>query len=271
MRIQPDGGQNLPHETTSASLVRHSFQPPMTTGGNRALIPHPGMQIQAMVPYQQPVKDQLTPMEALRQWQAHQEEAGTLEVRWLLENMPLGVYIDPPPSGVAPATSSPSGNSEVENGKSSSHGKPEAANLRKLIFTSMRQWEAASGGLIRFNLLDLPATRESADILITWSAETTLGRENEVGHTNRELQGRRITRALITLIENPRIDARLSPHRQGLRLIATVLHETGHALGLEHSQDSRDLMHHRGWQRPSLSANDINRLKALYAKSSLLF
>jgi predicted Zn-dependent protease len=157
--------------------------------------------------------------------------------------MPLSVFIDP---------------------------NPDMPGLEQALFIAMRQWEVASLGLIRFKPPSLlPADRDAADILVSWSNETTLGRDHEVGHAKRTVHGKRILHVDITLIAQPLIDGHLSADRRKARLMATILHETGHALGLEHSDQAADVMHYRGWQRPYLSDNDIHRIRTLYQKSMI--
>ncbi len=174
----------------------------------------------------------------LNQWQAEANDDTRTAARWPRDKMPLQVHIETRP------------------------GKPE---LDKIILQAMRQWETASIGLIRFAPANPLSNRDTdADIIVTWRSDTVTGRDYETGHTDRKLQGQRITQAIITLIENPLIDAHLTPERQINRLYATILHETGHALGLEHSTDAKDVMHYRGWQRPYLSANDTRRIQVLY-------
>lgn len=182
-------------------------------------------------------------LDALEQWRVHDEQTAQQRVYWPLDKMPLTVRLMPPETGNA-------GMSQAE------------------CMTVMRQWEAASQGLVRFQLVEL--TAESPDILIEWRQETVLGRDFEVGHTKREVNGKHITHATITLIVNPLIDGHLSPQRQRQRLYATLLHETGHALGLEHSESKQDVMHHRGWQRPYLSQGDIQRIQHHYGQRQAL-
>lgn len=125
----------------------------------------------------------------------------------------------------------------------------------------LKDWEAASEGMIQF-LYNSPGT---PDITVSWSNETTLGRDYEVGHAKRQVTSTGwIEHVDITLLQDPLIDKRLNPTQQFLRLRATILHEFGHALGLEHSTGKRDVMHYQGWRNFILSKQDIQALKTLY-------
>lgn len=176
-------------------------------------------------------------LDALARRCSEEESAQRESVRWPLGKIPLGVFIE-----AAPDTDFD-------------------------FLPIMRQWEAASQGMIRFCPV---LSAHEADIVFVWSDETVCGRDYEVGHANRTVQGRRITRVVITLIREPLIDAHLSPSRRKERLVATILHETGHALGLEHSDRKEDVMHHRGWQRTVLSENDVRRIQLLYRSDAFL-
>ena len=191
-----------------------------------------------------PQQSPLDALSALEQWRVHAEDTTKHSARWSLTQCPLKVFVEPHPDQTAEALQ---------------HANPQA------LLGAMRQWEAATQGAIRFTLITAPRHRpEDADLLISWDAQTTLGRDYEVGHTNRTVQGQRLTHAHITLITQPLIDGHLSPLQRQQRLYTTVLHETGHALGLEHSDSAKDVMHHRGWQHPTLSENDIQRIRHLY-------
>ncbi|WP_373532822.1 matrixin family metalloprotease [Vampirovibrio sp.] len=184
-------------------------------------------------------KNPLAALSALGQWRSSESKTEGQAVRWSLAQMPLKIWLAPSGEAAMPS--------------------------ERLLFATLRQWEVASEGQIRFRLMD-PATEQSedGDIVFQWSRETVKGRDYEVGHANRELQGQRIRKAHITLILEPVIDGHLTPEKRRDRLMATVLHEVGHALGLEHSEHSKDVMYYRGWQQTVLSPQDAQRLMALY-------
>lgn len=178
-------------------------------------------------------------VEELARW-SQGERLHKSQVRWHAEAIPLRVYLPPRDDDMA----------------------------GKLLTSVLRDWEAASLGQVRFTRA---VTAEGVDIALNWADEPVPGRDFEVGHTRRTLQGNnRIARVEITLLESPAIDRRLSPGRQAMRLRATLLHELGHALGLEHSGNPLDVMHHRGWQNAFLSDNDCRAIQALYQQADRL-
>lgn len=184
-------------------------------------------------------KNPLAALNALSEWRSQEGKTARQLVRWSLDQMPLAVWIEPSPDAKLPS--------------------------EKLLFATLKQWEVASEGLIRFRLMDTAIKqKEAAHIEFRWRGETVKGRDYEVGHASRDVQGARIRRVTVTLIQEPIIDGHLTPEKRRARLLATVLHETGHALGLEHSDRSQDVMYYRGWQRDTLSENDSHRLRELY-------
>lgn len=122
-------------------------------------------------------------------------------------------------------------------------------------------WMRASYGLIRFQRL---YNKDLADITISWTDIITNGREYEAGNNNLKVIGHKIDKAEINIVIFPEIDKGLSVSSRIERVRRTALHEIGHALGLNHSQDSKDMMFHRGINNKTLSPNDVKRLNELY-------
>lgn len=193
---------------------------------------------QGGAPVSRALQNPLEAMAALEEWRILDSHEQGEEPRWPGERMPLGVHIEP---------------------------HPDMPGIEDLLFSVMRQWEAASMGLVRLERRAL-----NPDIRVQWSDTVVRGRDYEVGHTDLQTRsGGMITGAVITLIREPLIDRHLDPGRREKRLAATILHETGHALGLRHSERKEDVMHHRGWQRPCLSTEDARRIRRLYQRSHL--
>lgn len=180
-------------------------------------------------------------IQALTPWKEQEEQREKTNFRWYLDVLPLRVALSKPPSSLS----------------------LQATELQQLLSHALAQWQMASQEYLKFVLVT-PSSETLADIQIYWSEQTTLGRDYEVGHTDRRVQGHWIRQATITLVAYPIIDRHLSSERQKQRLYSTFLHELGHALGLEHSGSERDVMHHRGWKNTLLSHNDIEQLQTLY-------
>jgi predicted Zn-dependent protease len=130
-----------------------------------------------------------------------------------------------------------------------------------LLEEVMAEWSEASQGKIAFEAAHYA---QSARLHFEWIDRTTLGRDYEVGHTNRQVQGGQILQAQISMIRNPAIDRHLSIGQQKQRFRTTLLHEIGHALGVEHSNSPTDVMYYQGWRNEHLSKNDTQRLLFLY-------
>lgn len=184
----------------------------------------------------------LDALHALTEWQTIESSQG-MTVRWPSKPMPIVVTLAPFP-------------------KDSTAW--QETEICRLLDATLKQWEIAAQGVLRFTWD--PTAPSEGDIQIQWASETTYGRDYELGHTDRTIQGKWIRQAVITLITDPAIDTQLTPGRKKERLYSTLLHELGHALGLEHLESERDVMHHRGWKNQALSPNDIRSLQALYAK-----
>lgn len=195
--------------------------------------------------------DALTPRSDVTPWNPQADEPEiTAYARWLEAAFPLRVAIEEP-------------------GPDTFDG-----DFAAFAMTTLKLWEEASKGLVRFVQVEYKLQDETEsvdvhsdegnDIHLVWATEATHGRPYEVGHAHRTLQGDEITHVQVTLLRHPAIDAELSPHQRQLRLQATLLHEFGHALGLEHSMSEHAVMFHQGWKNTHLSPEDLDALQVLY-------
>ncbi len=128
-------------------------------------------------------------------------------------------------------------------------------------------WQTASNGAVQFKQRTA-LTDDSDGIFISWSDETNPQRPYEVGRTVNQTHLKEghpyIYRSKIVLQRHPRINQHLNVDAQQLQLYATFLHEMGHALGLEHTQDPHSVMFHRSLQNHQFTTEDLAQLKRLY-------
>jgi len=195
----------------------------------RARVANPNYVLEKSVTPANTLPGLLNPIEALEAWCREEGEAQTQWVRWHPEHMQtLRV-------GLQGAFQS------IPN---------------KLLRQACYAWQAASGGLIRFTVT---SNVKHADIQLVWSDEPVFGRPYELGHNDRQIHPPCwIKQVKITLLR--------TTESEHARLYTTMLHELGHALGLEHSNGEKDVMHHQGWRNVMLSENDMRQLQDLYSK-----
>ena len=134
---------------------------------------------------------------------------------------------------------------------------------------ALNAWQNASHDAILFKRLT-QISDDSEGIFISWSHETNPQRPYEVGRTVNETHLKEghlfIWRTGIVLQRNPRINQHLDIEAQGLQLYATFLHEIGHALGMEHTQDPHSVMFHRSLQNHQFTTEDLAQIQRLYRK-----
>ena len=111
---------------------------------------------------------------------------------------------------------------------------------REDVISSMNWWKGGGNGelsyLVDFNLVD---TKKNADIVISWVKEID---GDVIGVCEYEVSGGTFRDVKITLECGSQSGVVWFPHNDK-NMETTVKHELGHALGLGHSTDPKDIMH----------------------------
>jgi hypothetical protein len=128
-------------------------------------------------------------------------------------------------------------------------------------------WGSIAPEAFTFKRLDAPSPM--VDICIQWRDDPHPSKPYEAGRTVIECHGEQqgqqcLKHVTIELLRHPKINQHLGVHEQGIQYYATLLHELGHALGLEHANQPTSVMYHRSLQNRHLTPEDTAMLRRLY-------
>ncbi len=134
------------------------------------------------------------------------------------------------------------------------------------VVAALRRWQpflTQSSGTSLLTVLS-PYNLSGA-IRVCWNGQPLASHPYEAGHCRRfvSTQGL-IEKAVITIVPQALVDAHLSPSQRRERLLNTLAHEMGHALGLEHHIDPKSLMHPQGWRNTHPNNSDRQQWIRLY-------
>jgi len=135
----------------------------------------------------------------------------------------------------------------------------DGPDYAKLVEQAFNKWGEASGGVLKFRFVPLATdsdlscewTDDKSKLVHSFASGVTVGGINSAGQRT----------AKIFLLIRPG-DKTFDKSE----FYKTALHEIGHSLGLGHSSNTNDVMYFSSSSATDLSANDSNRMRALYCR-----
>ena len=129
-----------------------------------------------------------------------------------------------------------------------------------LMKQAFSEWQTKTNGAVKFYYTN---NRNNANIIVTFVQKLNYNQvgSNKVGVTYSRYRGDSIVFAHIQMAAQGQNFNKVLPETD---VYATMLHEIGHALGLDHSPDRNSIMYYITTGHSELSEVDIKNLKTLY-------
>lgn len=136
--------------------------------------------------------------------------------------------------------------------------KEYSLQFKKAVLNSFEQWRQASGGFLRYQLVSQKEARIVCKLL-KYRRERGFG--SILGETMRDDD-----EGLEDNLKFAKVEVFFSTDQDPREIEATTLHEVGHALGLNHSNNPRDIMFPSAREpfTALLTARDKNSIRKLY-------
>jgi predicted Zn-dependent protease len=137
--------------------------------------------------------------------------------------------------------------------------------LQEIVIAALEKWREASNGLVSYRVVDVP-TAANLYICIRATSAPNLGNECS-GYCSKDVERHTgiIRRVQIIIPQTSGRVAEFSNEKRAT-LNTTLLHELGHAFGLEHSSSTRDVMYPLRLRGRNISANDRASIQRLYSE-----
>lgn len=127
-----------------------------------------------------------------------------------------------------------------------------------IVVNAFNAWQNASGGVVKFRFPSGDIWTKRANIIVRFADKQA---ENEPGAAAMQVNiGGFFIRGDLSIALNDKNGTPLTDEQ----LYASSLHVIGHALGIQHTLNSKDIMYKTLTEQKSLTQGDIDAVKGVY-------